>query len=295
MDTDTRTPEHSDEPDVFEALKQRPDIAWPTIILLLSAYAIFGLSSYAYVHGALPLIAAISLNAIAAYLSFTPAHDAAHNAVSANRHLNDWVGRIATALQSPVPFFRTFRYIHMQHHRFTNEHDRDPDKYVASGPRWLLPLRWASLDFAYFHFYFRRGNFLQRPESERRELFLALLFSALIITATALAGAMEYYLLLFLIPQRITAVFLAISFDYLPHYPHTAKGKEHSFQSTSNRVGFEWLLTPVLVYQNYHLVHHLYPTVPFYRYIKVWNAKKQFHASQKPATVDAFKLAPRID
>jgi fatty acid desaturase len=55
----------------------------------------------------------------------------------------------------------------------------------------------------------------------------------------------------------------------------------------------EWLLTPVLLCQNYHLVHHLYPTVPFYRLLKVWNAKRQYHESQTPAIVDAFALRPR--
>ena len=29
----------------------------------------------------------------------------------------------------------------------------------------------------------------------------------------------------------------------------------------------EWLLTPLMLSQNYHLVHHLHPSVPFYRYV----------------------------
>jgi fatty acid desaturase len=36
------------------------------------------------------------------------------------------------------------------------------------------------------------------------------------------------------------------------------------------------LLTPVLLFQNYHLIHHLIPTVPFYRYGRIWRAKKDF-------------------
>jgi len=56
----------------------------------------------------------------------------------------------------------------------------------------------------------------------------------------------------------------------------------------------EWLLTPVLLYQNYHLVHHLYPTVPFYRYISIWRARLSFHESQNPAVVDALSLRPLV-
>lgn len=287
-------PDHSDDAELFQALSQRPNIAWPTIMLLLASFIIFGVATTVYVHGNLSLFWAIVFNTIASYISFTPAHDAAHNAVSRNRQLNDWVGRIATALQSPVPFFRTFRYIHMQHHRFTNDELKDPDTYVGNGPRWLLPFKWATLDLNYFYYYFfKSAGIMARPKSERTELFFAFLFSASVLTAITLAGWLEYYLLLFLIPQRITAVFLACTFDFLPHYPHEAHAADAPFQCTSNRVGMEWWLTPVLLYQNYHLVHHLYPTVPFYRYIKLWNAKKCYHESQKPATTDAFGLAPR--
>ena len=54
--------------------------------------------------------------------------------------------------------------------------------------------------------------------------------------------------------------------------------------------GWEWLLTPLMMYQNYHLVHHLYPTVPFYRYKKAWLAREQFHESHHPAKVRAFQF-----
>ena len=293
MNAENLLPDQADDPILFAALTQRPRIAWPTVMLLVAAFAIFGLSTLAYVEGALSLFWAILFNTTAAYISFTPAHDASHNAVSSNRQLNEWIGRIATALQSPVPFFRTFRYIHMQHHRFTNDEAKDPDVYVGTGPRWLLPFKWATLDLSYFYYYLKPSVFLQRPASERRELYFAFLFGAVVFTVITLAGWLEYYLLLFLVPTRLTAIFLALSFDFLPHYPHQAHAKDEPFRCTSNRVGMEWLLTPVLLYQNYHLVHHLYPTVPFYRYIKVWNARKHYHESQNPAITDTFSLGPR--
>lgn len=293
MNAVNHQPEHMDDPELFAALTQRPGIAWPTIMLLVAAFAIFGCSTFAYMEGALPLFWAILLNTIATYMSFTPAHDASHNAVSTKRQLNEWVGRVATVLQSPVPFFRTFRYIHMQHHRFTNDETKDPDVYVSTGPRWLLPFKWATLDLGYFSYYFRPSVFLGRPKSERTELCLACLFGIVVFTAVTFMGWLEYYLLLFLIPTRLTAIILALTFDFLPHYPHQAHAKGEPFRCTSNRVGMEWLLSPVMLYQNYHLVHHLYPTVPFYRYLKVWNARQQYHESQNPAVVSPFSLGPR--
>ena len=293
MNAKTSIPDQTDDPLLFEALTRRPKIAWPTVMLLVAAFAIFGLSTFAYVEGALSLFWAILFNTTAAYISFTPAHDASHNAVSTNRHLNQWVGRIATALLSPVPFFRTFRYVHMQHHRFANDETKDPDVYVGSGPRWLLPFKWATLDLNYFYYYLKPSVFMERPESERREMYLAFLFGVLVFTAVTLMGWLDYYLLLFFIPTRITVIFLALTFDFLPHYPHHAHAKDEPFRCTSNRVGMEWLLTPILLFQNYHLVHNLYPTVPFYRYLKVWKAKKHYHESQNPAITDTFSLGPR--
>ena len=291
-------PDIADQADdlvLFKSLMKKPAVAWPTIMILVASYSIFSPSTVAYVEGALPLFWAILFNAIAAYMSFTPAHDATHGSVSANRALNDWVGRLATVLQSPVPFFRAFRYIHMQHHKFTNDKTKDPDLYVGSGPGWLLPLKWTTLDINYLYRYLNPSVFMKRPKNERREMLLALLFAAVALAVISANGWLNYYLLLFLIPGRITAIFLAITFDFLPHYPHQAQAKDQPFQCTSNRVGMEWLLTPVLLFQNYHLVHHLYPTVPFYRYLKIWYARKHYHQSQNPATTDAFALSPRTE
>lgn len=283
-----------DDPALFRVLSRRPKVAWPTILLVFVAYGIFGASTFAHVQGDLPLFWAILFNSVAAYISFTPTHEASHHTVSSNHQLNDWVGRVATALQSPVPFFRSFRYIHMQHHRFTNDKSKDPDIYVATGPRWLLPFKWLSLDLNYLYFYLRPSVFMQRPKGERAEFYGAIVFGAAVFASVIFAGWLEYYVVLFLIPSRFTSLFLAIAFDYLPHYPHHAQAADQPFQCTSNRVGMEWLMTPLLIFQNYHLVHHLYPRVPFYRYLKLWQARGHYHQSQQPGTITPFSVAPTV-
>jgi fatty acid desaturase len=58
------------------------------------------------------------------------------------------------------------------------------------------------------------------------------------------------------------------------------------------RMGWEWLLTPLLVYQNYHLIHHLYPTVPFYKMHKVWYLRYDEHAKHNVSYQTAFALEP---
>jgi len=277
----------------FETLMERPKISWPTLALLFAAFALFGYSSYAYITGALPLFWAIFNNSIASYMAFTVSHEASHSSVSTNRTLNDWIGRIAMLLLEPTPIFLSFRTIHMTHHKFTNDPARDPDMYAGSGPAWLLPFKWATLDMAYFRFYLQPETFKKRSKRERLEFYLGVAFGLAVVAVMAAAGWLTHYLLLFFIPTRVLKFMLGFAFDFLPHYPHTATARKQPFQSTSNRVGLEWLLTPLFIYQNYHLVHHLYPTVPFYRYLKVWKAKQNYHNAQNPALVGPLSLIPK--
>ena len=58
------------------------------------------------------------------------------------------------------------------------------------------------------------------------------------------------------------------------------------------RLGHEWLLTPVMVFQNYHLIHHLYPNIPFHRYLKVWSSIKDQIMAKNPAIQSGFDLSP---
>jgi len=285
--------ETTDDIELFKRLMQKPKVAWPTIVFLLAAFVIFGLSTYAYVVGMLGLGWAMFLNVIASYMAFPVAHDATHSAVFANRRLNDWAGRLAMLLLEPGPFFPVFRFIHMQHHRFTNDPVKDPDVYSGTGPAWLLPFKWLTLDVIYFKNYLAPEVFKKRPRKERFEFYFAVVFFVTVLGAMTMAGWLHYYLLLFFIPTRIAKFLIIIAFDFLPHYPHEAYAKDEPYRSTSNRVGFEWLLTPLFLYQNYHLVHHLYPAVPFYRNIKIWKARKQYHEAQNPATVYAFSLTPK--
>ena len=57
-------------------------------------------------------------------------------------------------------------------------------------------------------------------------------------------------------------------------------------------------MTPLMLYQNYHLVHHLHPVIPFYRYIAVWRRNEPDYlrhgpplstVAGRPLSVDEYK------
>jgi ring-1,2-phenylacetyl-CoA epoxidase subunit PaaE len=88
------------------------------------------------------------------------------------------------------------------------------------------------------------------------------------------------------LPIRLAIMWLGFAFDYLPHNGLPYKPTEDRFKNTRNRIGRERLVSPLLLDQNYHLVHHLHPIVPFHRYIAVWRRKEEDYLAGEPALSD---------
>lgn len=259
-----------------------PVLVWPTLAIFGGGQALWWAAAALYLTGAVPWFITVPLSAVASFVLFTVAHDAAHHSASSDTTLNTWLGRLATPMFAPHAGYRTWRFIHMQHHRNTNHDDgSDPDHYCIEAPRWQLPLRWATIDLYYMVFYIPKLR--SRPLAEKRGLVLQWIF-ALTVTAVAIAtGHGVDLLVVYLIPQRLSITFLAWSFDYLPHTGLTETPKGDKLKATRNRVGSESLLSPLLLFQNYHLVHHLHPIVPFHRYIAVWRRNEEAYLDGDPA------------
>ncbi len=259
-----------------------PLVAWPTVALLFAGLGLAAASTLLGLDGTLPVPVSVFLNAIAAYLFFTVSHDAAHHAASSNPALNRWIGRVSTPFFTPEASFSVWRFIHMQHHRFTNHEDgSDPDAYTMAGPSWQRPLRWATIDLAYLGFYGRRIG--DRPPSEVAEWVVQTAIVLGLLAWALSAGALVEVLVYAVVPQRLAIVWLAFAFDYLPHHGLHLRPSENRLKTTRNRVGGERWLSPILLYQNYHLVHHLHPLVPFYRYIRVWRRNEEAYLGGDPA------------
>ncbi len=240
-----------------------PHIAWPTCLLAGVALSLWG-AGIGLSLTMSPWLA-LAMMSLAAYLAFTPMHDSAHRGVGQSSRLNAVVGRLCSVpLLGP---FAAFRYVHLEHHKHTNDAEKDPDFYSGRGPAWLRPLRWVTQDLHYYVVYLKA----RRSAGELGEVvlvFLALLLACLGLTLTGY-GMLA---LLWIVSSRLALLFLAYSFDYLPHRPHKVKGKDNRFLATSVRPS--GLLQVLLLNQNLHLIHHLHPAVPFYRYGKLWRAQE---------------------
>lgn len=281
-----------DNEELFQALRVRPFIAWPTVIVLFACLITLATSWYLVLTGTIALWLGSVLNCVAAYFLFSPAHDGLHRAISNNDKLNDFFANLAVAPIFFMPMsFKLFRMYHMQHHIKCGDPELDPDLKLSSkgSNAFSLWFIWGSQYIGYGRKYKR-----ELPRLNIKYPRLQLFVSLAILVVLFINLPLEM-LFLWLVPTLFVLWMTAFVFSYLPHHihPHVEGEDEMSaYQTTCNRVGAEWLLSPLCQYQNYHLVHHLYPTVPFYRYIKVWNARKTIHEQNRPAEVYAFSNRP---
>ncbi len=264
-----------------------PGLALPTLGLFVACLVVEGLALYAALGLGwsawitLPVFTAVS------FVMFTVLHDAVHYSISRRRWVNALLGRLAIPFVVPYAAAPLFGFVHIEHHRNTNEHrDFDPDTWASHGPAWQLPLRWLTIDAWYAIFYVR--NLRRRTGREVVEVVgvIALFVAGIVLAADA--GVLWTVALVYLIPARIGLALLAWWFDWLPHHGLTVTQRENRYRATRVRVGMEWLLTPGLLYQNYHLVHHLHPSIPFYRYIAAWRRNEDAYLERDAAIMTAF-------
>jgi len=257
-------------------------LAAPTVALYFLTLMLFAVEAYGVLAGDWSHWLTVPMGAAVTFLMFSVLHEATHHAISTNTRINDAFGHVSMPFVAAYAIFPMLKFIHIEHHRNTNEPMMvDPDQWTSSGPAWQLPFRWATLDLWYLVYYLRRIR--ERPLTE--SVPTVLMFSVVVGAASLLTanGHGADVVWLYLVPQRIGVVLLAWWFDYLPHHGLTMTQREDKYQATRVRVGGESWMTPLFVYQNYHLVHHLHPSVPFYRYVRAWRRNEQAYLDRNAA------------
>lgn len=269
-----------------------PTVSWPIVGIFVSSLTVFGISTWAALVGVLPPAVTIAASAVAIFMMFTVLHDASHYSISSHRWVNAAFGRGAMLLVSPLISFPSFAFIHIEHHRNTNDHDSDPDHFVSAATYWQLPFRFPLMDLPYLACLFRNSR--RRPLSEILETGFLLIVTVAMITAAAFTGHLWMLAVVYLIPSRVAMFVLAWWFDWLPHHDLDDTPADNRYRTTRNRVGAEWILTPLLLSQNYHLVHHLHPSIPFYRYVAAWRRNEEAYLERGAAigTVWGQQLDP---
>jgi fatty acid desaturase len=261
-------------------------LALPTIGLYLTALTVFILSTTAGIAGWVWIGGTIAVNAAVIFAMFSVAHEAVHCLISPKRWVNALVGRLAYVFVTPMASFPAFRFIHLAHHRYVNDDDNDPDAFASHASAWRLPFYWPAGELFYAMYYYRRWR--SRPTAEYGEGAVLFTLSMAGLTVASVTGNLWTLAAVFLIPQRIAITLLAWWFDWLPHHGLEVMKDGNRYRTTRIRVGMGWLFTPLLLSQNYHLVHHLHPTVPFYRCPRLWRRNEEAYLQRNVAIVTVF-------
>ena len=275
--------------EAFEELRKPPLIGVPTLLLFIFSMSGIGAVWYYCLAGELPLWAGAILNGLLTYLLLCVIHDASHSSMSRIKWVNETLGGIGLFFFFPYAPMVILRWVHNKHHSHTNG-ELDPDLFEHRSPWWQIPFRWSFFDLAYVAYFLKHG----RRVMKKHAVSLIAYYSMVVVLAAGAiyAGYGWELFLLWFIPSRITLFLIAIVFVVLPHYPAMVAQDEDEYMATTMRFGWEWLLTPLLVYQNYHLIHHLYPEIPFYKMHNAYYLKFDEINQRNISRQTAFGLKP---
>jgi beta-carotene hydroxylase len=255
--------------EVEVARRYSPEIAWPTIALAFGCLALWVVSSWLALAGAIPLAIAMVINTIVMYAIYTPLHDASHSAIvprlKSLRWLNTFIGTI-----SAFPIFMyhyTHRKSHFTHHAKTNEPE-DPDKFAMGGflevfflktPRSMInQLNGVKL--------YQACKTLNLLPYQRRSTMIQYVVTVVLLAGLVATGRSRELFALWLIPWFVGVLLMEMAFGWFPHHDNSETGRYRDTRISLFPGG-----DILYLYQNLHLIHHMLPVVPFYRYRSVFN------------------------
>lgn len=248
-----------------------------TVWIFLGGYGLAALAIYGWFFAGWSLPLLLLLGFLALHLEGTVIHDACHNAAHPNRIINAVMGHGAALLLGFS--FPVFTRVHLQHHANVNDPKNDPDHIVSTfGPLWLIAPR-----FFYHEYFFFQRRLWRRWEllewGLARGLFLAT------IVAAMQHGFLTFILNCWFAAALMVGVTLGLFFDYLPHRPFLSRSRWRNARVYPGR-----LMNILIMGQNYHLVHHLWPSIPWFHYQKAYHASRPLlNAKGSPQRLGLFE------
>jgi beta-carotene hydroxylase len=225
----------------------------PTLLMFLVVVMMLVLSNFGYWLWEWPHWLCFSVNTLALHCSGTVIHDACHQSAHRNRIVNAILGHGSALIL--VFAFPVFTRVHLQHHGNVNHPKDDPDHYVSTGgPLWLIAVR-----FLYHEVFFFQRRLWRNYEL--LEWFISRLIVISIVYISVQYHFLGYILNFWFIPAFIVGITLGLFFDYLPHRPFVERSRWKNARVYPGKV-----LNILILGQNYHLIHHLWPSIPWYNY-----------------------------
>jgi fatty acid desaturase len=251
-----------------------PPVAWPTLALAVVLPTMFwGLAGLGFAR-VMALWLCVPALTFLSYAHYTLVHESIHdNLVPGHPKLRwintlvGWVGALGLTWNWPM-----MRRGHVLHHSHTNT-DQDPDidvkgTFVQLIGKWLVFIPLSLVPPVLYRFIVPSQHRKLEAMLRGSEILQASAVSCTMLALMVLAivtGHFAVWLFLLFIPTRCAGLLLQIFFSWLPHHPF-----ERTERYLNARISL-WPGGPVLLLQqNLHLMHHLWPSVPFYNYGRLY-------------------------
>jgi fatty acid desaturase len=251
-----------------------PSVAWPTLAMAAALPAAqWGMVALGLTGAVSPWALGPAI-AVTSYAHYTLVHESIHDNLAPGhprlRWLNavvGWIGALGLGSNWPL-LMRT----HALHHAHTNT-DEDPDIHVKGTLAQLL-VKWLRLCFLNLvplallkpvapARYRRIASIFQPGEVGQAS---AVAFGVLgLLAAAVISGQTAAWLGLLFLPTRVSGLLLMVFFQWLPHHPF-----DRTERYLNTRISLWAGGGVLLLQQNLHLMHHLWPSVPFYNYGRLY-------------------------
>lgn len=204
-------------------------------LILLWAATLWGLLRFYPVDFANPVTYLLMLVQMHLYTGlFITAHDAMHGSVSANRKVNDAIGKVAAGLFAYNSYKKLFPK-HHRHHRHVATDD-DPDYHDGGFVAWYI-------------------KFAREYVSLWQILLMAVTYEALIRVFPK-----PNVILFYIVPSLLATLQLFYFGTYIPH-----RGEHHNkHKSRTQKRNHLWAFVSCYFF-GYHYEHHHTPGVPWWQ------------------------------
>ena len=265
-----------------EARALMPEVAWPTVVFGVAVTSFHWLMVWAALTGRVPLWSVTLPLGWTAYAHYTLVHESVHgNIVRNNRHKG--LIHAAVGWYASLFLFGNWPLLsrtHKAHHSHTNT-DMDPDIFTK-GTWWqmtwgyitrrivilLFPMilvRMVVRDRSHSKGYVNASEIMTRSEKIQHFTVDALL--SMLVWVGVFAGFGAEVFALYVVPAGVGGYLLTLLFQWLPHHPFRGTGRYDATRNSGVDAANGFML-----FQNWHLMHHLWPGVPWYNYRKLHRA-----------------------
>lgn len=264
----------SQEKEIARALS--PAVAWPTLVLAVFLPAAFATIAYLGFTDRASLWACAAILSPVSYAHYTLVHESIHgNVVARNpafawvNTVVGWIGSLGLGIGWPA-----LQRTHVLHHSHTNT-ERDPDIFVKGTlvrliGRWMINVPMSLIPMGLMKYiaagpYDRlRGVF---SKADILQISAVTVMTLTLLAVSLVTSHVADWLMLWFLPTRVGILILNIFFQWLPHYPF-----DRTDRYGNTRISLWAGGTFMTLQQNLHLMHHLWPSVPFYNYARLFRA-----------------------